>query len=90
MLNKQHPFDMKFQKSEHDMFKIELTVRDPDRELVKLLQKIQRHANPGHSFVVIVDPDLGKEDGGSEKFSMDGDGSFYLKEILVDGKKPEK
>ena len=85
-----HLYDTKFEKADKGFTKIEILVRDPEKEMTKFLQKIQRHANPGHSFIVIVDPDQGKADGGSEHFSFDGDGSFFLKEILVDGKKPEK
>jgi len=87
MLGNTHLYDKKFEKTGKDFVKIELLVRDPDNQLVKFLQKVRRHANPGHSFVVVVDPDLGKADGGSEKFSFDGDGSFFLKDIIVNGEK---
>ncbi|MFH1648338.1 MAG: hypothetical protein ABIA11_01230 [Patescibacteria group bacterium] len=82
-----HLYDERFEKADKGLTKIEILVRDPDKELVKFLQKIRVWANPGHSFIVVVDPDVSKSDGGSEKFFFDGDGSFYLKEILVDGEK---
>ena len=82
-----HLYDERFEKADKGFTKIEILVRDPDREMVEFLQKIRRHANPGHSFIVVVDPERGKADGGSEKFFFDGDGSFMVKEILVDGEK---
>jgi len=59
-------------------YKLEIEIRDPDYQLLKLLEKIKSHSAPGHSFAVVVDPDASQKEGGNEKFYMDGDGSFYI------------
>lgn len=63
---------------------ITIKVRDPDNQLVKMIDHIMHSANIGHSFEVIVDPDLRER---TKKFYMDGDGSFYIKEVKKNGKK---
>jgi len=65
-------------EGDHPTYKLEIEVRDPDNELYNLIEKIRVHASPGHSFIVIVDPDRSQKEGGNEKFSMDGDGSFHI------------
>ncbi len=67
------------------MTKIEILVRDDEHQLVKMIEHIRKLSSPGHSFVVIVDPDASKEEG-KETFSFDGDGSFYIKKVKMDGK----
>jgi len=66
----------------------EITVKviDPDNQLVKMIYHIMHSANIGHSFEVIVDPDLRER---TKKFYMDGDGSFYIEEVKKNGKKVE-
>lgn len=71
---------------EKPMTKIEVLVRDDEDQLVKMIEHIRALAAPGHSFVVVVDPDASKEEG-KETFSMDGDGAFYIKEVKKNGKK---
>lgn len=71
---------------EKPMTKIEVLVRDPDDQLVKMIDHIMRLANPGHSFISIVDPDASEKEG-KKTFSFDGDGSFYIKEVKKNGKK---
>jgi len=68
--------------------KIEIEVRDPDDQLVKMIEHIRRLSSPGHSFIAVVDPDVTKEEG-KETFSFDGDGSFFIKNIKMNGKKFE-
>jgi hypothetical protein len=71
---------------EKPMTKIEVLVRDDEDQLVKMIEHIRLLAGPGHSFVVVVDPDASKEEG-KETFSMDGDGAFFIKEVKKNGKK---
>jgi hypothetical protein len=73
---------------EDRLTKIEILVRDPDDQLVKMIDHIAKLANVGHSFVVDVDQDAGRN-GGWETFDMDGDGSFYIKYVKKNGKKVE-
>lgn len=61
-----------------DEKKIELTVKDPDKKLERLLNCIKDKGNVGHSFSIIVDP----EDE-EEKHYWDGDGLDYIKDIKV-------
>jgi len=68
------------------MTKIEILVRDNDDQLVKMIEYIRILSAPGHSFEVIVDPDRTKEEG-KAIFFMDGDGSFFIKDIKKNGKK---
>jgi 8-oxo-dGTP diphosphatase len=72
----------------NDLMKIEILVRDPDYQLVKMIDHIRRLAAPGHSFEVVVDPDVTKEEG-KRSFGMDGDGSFHIRELKMNGKKFE-
>ena len=67
-----------------ELDEITIKVRDPDNQLVKMIDHIMHSANIGHSFEVIVDPDLRER---TKKFYMDGDGSFYIKEVKKNGKK---
>ena len=78
---------MSIQPSQADdgMRKIEVVLRDPDDQLVKMIEHIRRLAGPGHSFIVVVDPDATRDEG-KETFSMDGDGAFYIDKIKYDGK----
>jgi hypothetical protein len=61
-----------------DMDIIEVKLRDPDNELIQLIEYIKVCAAPGHSFDVVVDPDSIE---GRKSFFMDGDGSFYIRHI---------
>lgn len=62
--------------------KIEIEVRDGDSQLLQLIEYIRILAAPGHSFDVIVDPDSSEN---RRSFFMDGDGSFYIKNVKLDG-----
>lgn len=67
-----------------DLSEIKVLLRDPDNQLVKMIDYIMHTANIGHSFEVVVDPDLREY---TKKFYMDGDGSFYIQEVKKDGNK---
>lgn len=71
---------------EDRLTKIEVLVRDPDDQLVKMIEHIRLLSSPGHSFIADVDPDASKEEG-RESFSFDGDGSFFIKYVKKNGKK---
>lgn len=71
---------------ESKLTKIEIEVRDYDNELVKMIEHIRALSSPGHSFIVVVDPDVTEKEG-KRTFSMDGDGSFFIKNIKLNGKK---
>ena len=65
-----------------DPVKIELSAKDSNGQLAELLNYIRHNGNGGHSFVIIVDPDL-KEN--TKRFSWDGDGGNRIDEIKVNG-----
>lgn len=67
--------------------KIEVTVFDDENQLIGLIDFIRKAAAPGHSFIVVVDPDMSKADGGNRTFSIDGDGAFYIKDVKLNGQK---
>ena len=69
------------QKSDHPV-KIELSANDSNGQLAELLSYIRHNGNGGHSFVIIVDPDLREN---TKRFSWDGDGSDRIEEIKVNG-----
>ena len=62
---------------------IALTIIDPDKQLVGLLEHIKSTAAVGHSFNVVVDP--GNKDY-EKKFGIDGDGAFRIVDVKVGGK----
>jgi len=64
-----------------------IKLRDPDNQLFKMIDYIMHTANPGHSFEVVVDPDMREH---RKTFYMDGDGSFYIQEVKKNGSKIEK
>ncbi len=59
---------------------ITVLVRDQDDSLENLIEYIRVTANPGHSFSVVVDPDMSEH---RKSFGIDGDGSFFIKKIKV-------
>jgi hypothetical protein len=67
-----------------ELNEITVLLRDPDNQLVKMIDYIMHNANIGHSFETIVDPDDRER---KKSFSMDGDGSFYIQEVKYNGKK---
>lgn len=56
--------------------------RDPEGSLKSLIEYIGTNGNTGHSFSIVVDPDMTEEEG-KRSFSWDGDGSDYIKEVRV-------
>lgn len=65
-----------------DMTILEIKLRDPDDQLLRLIEYIRVLAAPGHSFDVFVDPKSQDE----KSFGIDGDGSFYIRHIKKNGK----
>lgn len=66
---------------ERDIITIE--VRDPDNQLIRLLDYIKGVANVGHSYDVVVDP---HDKEYNKSFGIDGDGAFYMYKIKKNGK----
>jgi len=63
---------------------IQIELRDPDNQLVKMIDYIMHTANVGHSFEVVVDP----EDRETRKsFDIDGDGPFYINKVSLNSVK---
>ena len=58
--------------------------------LEKLLTCIKKTGNKGHSFTIVVDPDLSQENGGNQKFGWDGDGADRIIEIKTESSTIEK
>jgi len=73
---------MPIPKEELDELVIKL--RDSEDQLVKLIDYIMHTANIGHSFEVVVDPDMREY---RKTFYMDGDGSFRIQDVKMNGKK---
>jgi hypothetical protein len=69
-----------------DLTELVIKLRDHDNQLVQLIEYIRILAGPGHSFIVDVDPEMREH---KKTFSMDGDGSFFIKDIKMNGKKVE-
>lgn len=69
-----------------DFDEITITLRDPDNQLILMLDHIKHIANIGHSYQVIVDPEVREY---TKKFFLDGDGSFYIKDIKYNKTKPK-
>lgn len=68
-----------------DMKEVTVLYRDGEGCLEELLLYIGKNGNTGHSFSIIVDPDGDTNE--RKEFYWDGDGSDYIHEIKVDGKK---
>lgn len=67
--------------------KLIIDVVDSEGELQKLIDHIKKTANIGHSFEVVVDPD---NKDYTEKFYIDGDGSFHIKDVEFEKEDDEK
>ena len=63
--------------------KITIKARDGENTLEELLNYIKSVGNTGHSFEIVADPDLTKEEG-KESFFWDGDGSDSILDIQVE------
>lgn len=63
--------------------KIELLVKGDDGDIARMLEFIRANAAPGHSFEIVVDPDLREY---KRSFYADGDGSFHIKHVKKNGK----
>jgi len=60
---------------------IKIEVRDPENQLIQLIDYIRKISGPGHSFEVIVDPDDSEL---KKSFFIDGDGAFFISKIEKD------
>ncbi len=69
---------------QNDFDELIIKLRDPDNQLVKMIDYIMHTANIGHSFEVVVDPDMPEH---KNSFFLDGDGAFFIKEVKKNGKK---
>lgn len=67
-----------------ELTEITISLRDPDNQLIRLIDHIGRAAGPGHSFSVVVDPDDSEY---KREFFIDGDGSFFIQDLKMNGKK---
>ena len=65
-----------------DMTTYQVTCRDQDETLKQIIECIMHCGNMGHTFSVIVDPDE-KEGLAERKFEWDGDGSDYIKDVVI-------
>ncbi len=65
---------------------IEIECNDTEGSLVKLLAYIMRTGNIGHSFDIVVDPDMKEY---RMNFGWDGDGADNIRSIKLNGKKVE-
>jgi hypothetical protein len=68
----------------NELDELTIKIRDPEYQLVKLIEYIRVTAGPGHSFDIVVDPDMREH---RKSFFIDGDGSFFIKEFTMNGKK---
>lgn len=62
--------------------KIEILVKGDEGQMAKMLEYIRSTAVVGHSFEIVVDPDSRET---KRSFYADGDGSFFIKHVKVDG-----
>ena len=70
-----------------ELDEIVIKLRDPDDQLVKMIEYIRGVAGIGHSFEVVVDPDMREY---RKRFFMDGDGSFYIQDVKKNNMKAKK
>jgi len=52
--------------------------------LVPLISYMAQNGNTGHSYEIVVDPESSAD---KKSFGFDGDGSHFIKDILVNGKR---
>lgn len=78
------------EKSWRTKKKMTIDYSDDEDNLLKIIEAIKKCGNGGHSFIVVIDPDLSKTDGGNIKIGWDGDGGCNISEIKVEDKKIEK
>lgn len=67
-----------------DQTEITIILRDPDNQLIRLIDYISRKSGIGHSFEVVVDPNDSEY---RKSFFIDGDGPFYIYDLKKNGKK---
>lgn len=74
---------MRFNKYITEETEIVIKVNDYDNQLIKLLRAAQVVGNIGHSASVVIDPD---DKEYKQTFFLDGDGSFHIKSLKINGK----
>lgn len=57
-----------------------IVVNDRDRKMLALLEHIKKVGNVGHSFRIVVDPEI----RGGDTFYWDGDGSDRIHSIQAE------
>ena len=67
---------------DEEFSKIEILVKGDDDQMVKMLEYIRSISVIGHSFDIVVDPDLREY---KKSFYADGDGSFFIKSVKKNG-----
>ena len=70
-----------FERSYQDIFNISVEVRDPENQLIDMIEYIKKIANGGHSYKITVDPDSSDY---KKDFYIDGDGAFHINDVKVD------
>ncbi len=63
--------------------KIEILVKGDEGQMANMLEYIRSISSIGHSFEIVVDPDMSDY---KKSFYADGDGSFRIKHVKLDGK----
>lgn len=64
--------------NDDELAEIVVTYRDDENDLEELLNYIKSNGNGGHSFEIVVDPDM-KEN--KKTFYWDGDGICFIKDV---------
>ncbi len=74
-------------KKYNEDVKVEIVCTDATAKesLVPLLNYIKSIGNPGHSFDIVVEPNLTVKEG-KKTFGFDGDGPHRIDSIKIDGK----
>jgi hypothetical protein len=66
--------------------KVEFLVKGDEGQMAAMIEYINRCSAVGHSFNIVVDPDLSEY---KKSFFADGDGSFRIKDVKNNGVKVE-
>jgi len=80
MLNKHLRYIQEGVRSTHKIT-IMCTEQAANETLIPLIEYIKQTADPGHSFDIVVDPDMSET---RKSFGMDGDGAAYIHSIKTE------
>lgn len=75
-------FEKLNESNEKDMYIYKVVCRDSEGTLKELIEYIGANGNGGHSFEIVVDPNMTKEEG-KRSFFWDGDGSDRVEKVEV-------